>query len=164
MSSVEAPTIITHKMDTETEVYFYEQDFYVLSNFSAFSIWWKGHKFDTLEHAYHWEKFHHEPGIQSQIKNASSAHEAFQIAQRMKAYRRSDWEVVQVPIMKDLMKTKAAQHEYVYRKLMATGKRILIEDSWRDGFWGEGPDKNGKNMAGKLWMEIRDELSGKEKK
>jgi hypothetical protein len=38
------------------------------------------------------------------------------------------------------------------------GDRELIEDSWRDDFWGWGPHRNGKNMLGKLWMEIRSEL------
>src|ERR1700723_138238 len=31
-----------HKLDTNTQVFFYEQDFYVLSNFSAFAIHWGG--------------------------------------------------------------------------------------------------------------------------
>ena len=46
-----------HGLDTEHEVFFYEQEFYVLSNFSAFSLMWQGHRFPTSEHAYHWEKF-----------------------------------------------------------------------------------------------------------
>ena len=42
--------------------------------------------------------------------------------------------------------------------LPATGERELIEDSWRDGFWGWGENRDGKNMLGKLWMEVRAEL------
>lgn len=42
-----------HGLDTAERVCFYEQDFYVLSNFSAFQIMWNGIKFPTLEHAYH---------------------------------------------------------------------------------------------------------------
>jgi hypothetical protein len=34
----------------------------------------------------------------------------------------------------------------------------LIENSWRDDFWGWGPNRDGKNQLGKLWMEIRSEL------
>ena len=36
-----------HGLDTETHVFFYEQDFYVLSNFSAFTLQWKGIRFDA---------------------------------------------------------------------------------------------------------------------
>ena len=60
--------------------------------------------------------------------------------------------------MKSILRAKADQHEYVRRKLLATGDRELIEDSWRDDFWGWGPNRDGKNMLGKLWMEVRDEL------
>jgi ribA/ribD-fused uncharacterized protein len=65
---------------------------------------------------------------------------------------------VKVDIMRDILRAKADQHEYVRRKLLATGDRELIEDSWRDDFWGWGPNRDGQNMLGKLWMEIRSEL------
>ncbi len=92
------------------------------------------------------------------IMDAPSAHEAFKIAERSKAERRQDWDAVKVDIMRDILRAKADQHEYVRRKLLATGDRELIEDSWRDDFWGWGPNRDGQNMLGKLWMEIRSEL------
>jgi predicted NAD-dependent protein-ADP-ribosyltransferase YbiA (DUF1768 family) len=39
-----------------------------------------------------------------------------------------------------------------------TGDRELIEDSWRDSYWGWGEDHKGRNWLGKLWMEVREEL------
>ena len=154
-----------HGLDTETEVFFYEQDFYVLSNFSAFTLVWKGIRFDTSEAAYHFEKFTDGDGamanvrsIQWDIRTAPSAHEAFKIAERNRAHRRPDWDDVKVGIMLDILRAKAAQHEYVRRKLLATGDRCLIENSWRDDFWGWGPNRDGKNMLGTLWMRVRAEL------
>ena len=156
-----------HKLDTDTQVFFYEQDYYVLSNFSAFSLMWKDIRFDTSEAAYHWEKFPDGVGgyrdmwfFRETIQTAASAHEAFKLAEEYTAqgHRRPDWEEVRVPIMKEILRAKAAQHEYVRRKLLATGDRELIEDSWRDGFWGWGEDHKGQNMLGKLWMEVREEL------
>jgi ribA/ribD-fused uncharacterized protein len=149
------------KPDTDTCVYFYEQDFYVLSNFSAFSLVWKGRTFPTSEHAYHWEKFSGgdaEYSIRYCIRHAPSAHEAFKIAERCKRDRRPEWDEVKVDTMREILRAKVEQHEYVRRKLLATGDRELIEDSWRDDFWGWGPNRNGKNMLGKLWMEIRADL------
>ena len=148
-----------HKLDTDTQVFFYEQDFYVLSNFSAFSLNWKGHRFDTSEAAYHWEKFEGtNPRMQQKILVASSAHDAFKIAEANKNLRRPDWDDVKVDVMRDILRAKVDQHEYVRRKLLATGDRELIEDSWRDDFWGWGPNRDGQNMLGKLWMQIRAEL------
>lgn len=147
-----------HKLDTHKQVFFYEQEFYVLSNFSAFKVWWGTRLHDTAEQAYHWAKFPDAPGIRQYIVDARSAHEAFKIAQAYKASQRPDWERVRVHVMRDILMSKAKDHEYVRRKLLETGDRELIEDSWRDDFWGWGPNRDGKNMLGKLWMEVRDEL------
>ncbi len=147
-----------HRLDTDSQVFFYENDFYVLSNFSAFRLRWDGYTFDTSEAAYHYEKFPHHPKIQFLIFHAPSAHESFKIAEMHKSLRRQDWNDIKVPIMKKILQAKVCQHEYVCRKLLTTGDRELIEDSWRDSFWGIGPNKDGQNMLGKLWMEIREEL------
>lgn len=148
-----------HKLDTNTHVFFYEQDFYVLSNFSSFQIFWDGFLFPTSEHAYHYEKFKNTSlEIATAILHATSAHNAFKIAGEFKDKRRKDWEQVKIHIMKDILLKKCEQHEYVERKLLATGNRILVEDSWRDDVWGWGPNKDGQNLLGKIWMEIRDEL------
>ena len=147
-----------HKQDTESQVFFYEQDFYVLSNFSAFTLQWKGNRFDTSEAAYHWEKFPDYPSVKEGIIEAPSAHMALKLAHLHKNLRRADWDDVKIDIMRDILRAKADQHEYVRRKLLATGDRELTEDSWRDNFWGWGPNKNGRNELGKLWMEIRSEL------
>lgn len=153
---------LNHKLDTDTQVFFYEQDFYVLSNFSAFMVELGCRVFPTSEHAYHWHKFPDDPLKQAAIRQASSAHGAFKMAERWRVYRREDWDAVKVDIMRDILRAKAAQHEYVSRKLLATGDRELIEDSWRDDFWGWGPNRDGQNMLGKLWMEIRAELRSKD--
>ena len=147
------------KPDTETQVFFYEQDFYVLSNFSAFTLNWKGNRFDTSEAAYHWEKFEGtDSEVQDAILEAPSAHEAFKIAESQRLFRRADWDTVKVDIMRDILRAKATQHEYVRRKLLTTGTRELIEDSWRDDFWGWGPNRDGQNVLGRLWMQVRAEL------
>jgi hypothetical protein len=41
---------------------------------------------------------------------------------------------------------------------MNTGDAALIETSSIDAFWGIGKKGIGKNMLGKLLMEVRDEL------
>jgi ribA/ribD-fused uncharacterized protein len=158
---------MNHKLDTDSHVFFYEQDHYYLSNFSAFRLQWDDVRFDTSEHAYHWEKFRddtnapaHCSKVQRMIYDANSAHEAFKIAERHKADRRADWDDVKVDIMRQILRAKVDQHEYVRRKLLATADRELIEDSWRDDYWGWGPNRDGQNMLGKLWMEIRAEIKG----
>lgn len=147
-------------LDNDGQVFFYEQDHYYLSNFSAFRLHWGGYLFDTSEAAYHHEKFPGEKNkeVRYDIRTAMSAHEAFKLAERQKAKRRLDWDDVKVDIMRCILIAKVQQHEYVARKLLETGDRILIENSWRDDFWGWGPNRNGQNMLGVLWMQVRTQL------
>ncbi len=140
-------------------MFFYEQDHYYLSNFSAFTVLWHGRLFQTSEHAYHWSRFIL-PEDRAAIMGALSAHDAFRYAQDHKANQVKGWDLVKVDTMRDILRAKADQHEYVRRKLLQTGTRTLIENSWRDPFWGWGENRDGENMLGRLWMEVRSELRG----
>lgn len=146
-----------HGNDTENQVFFYEHEFYVLSNFSSFSVEWKGKRWMTSEHAYHSEKFE-DPKILDELKNACSAHDAMKLAHANKDKYRKDWDDIKLGVMKDILRAKVSQHPYIKKKLIETGTRELVEDSWRDDFWGWGPNKDGANHMGKLWMEVRDEI------
>ena len=153
-----------HGLDTPERVCFYEQDFYVLSNFSAFKVKMGPYWFDTSEQAYHWRRFYLRgtptaDRIAADIKHANSAHDAFKIAQESKRFQVDNWDNIKVDEMREILRAKADQHEYVRRKLLATGNRELVENSWRDDYWGWGPNHDGQNMLGKLWMEVRDEIN-----
>lgn len=155
-----------HGLDTPERVCFYEQDFYVLSNFSAFKVRFGPYTFDTSEQLYHWRRFFLVGGAECdrvchQIQTAMSAHDAFKIAQENKYLQIDTWDEIKVAEMRQILRAKAEQHEYVMRKLLATGDRELVENSWRDTFWGWGPNRDGQNMLGKLWMEVRAELRAK---
>lgn len=157
------PHVECHGLDTPERVCFYEQDFYVLSNFSAFTVRWGPYTFPTSEHLYHWRRFFlvgawMADSLADKIMHAPSAHEAFKIAQANKVYQIDNWDEIKVGEMREILRLKANQHEYVRRKLLATGDRELVENSWRDDFWGWGPNEDGQNMLGKLWMEVRAEL------
>jgi hypothetical protein len=80
-------------LDTGAQVFFYEQDHYYLSNFSAFSIYWHDQFYPTSEHAYQAAKFD-DPLKCVSIRKALSAHLAFKLAERWKQYRRADWDDV----------------------------------------------------------------------
>lgn len=152
------PMIECHGLDTPERVCFYEQEFYVLSNFSAFRVTFNGVCHDTSEHAYHMQKFPDDIQVRNALMLSQSAHEAFKTAERYRDRRRPDWDSVKVDFMRDILRAKADQHEYVRRKLLETGDRELVENSWRDDFWGWGPNRDGKNMLGNLWMQIRASL------
>ena len=143
--------------NTTEPIVFYEREYYFLSNFSAFAIMWKGHFCLTSEHAYQTEKFEDEE-LKEAIRKTMSAHDSKKLLHEHKDKYRKDWNEVKLGIMKEILREKVKQHPYIMKKLLESGKRELVEDSWRDDFWGWGPNKDGANHLGKLWMEVREEV------
>lgn len=138
---------------------FYERELYVLSNFASFQVEWKGRLWPTSEHAYQASKFMGVSGkIVSRIQNAKSAHKAFKLAKEQYSDQaRDDWtNKKRIEIMEEICWLKLVQHEYVLKKLVQTGNRRLVEDSPKDDFWGWGPNQDGRNELGKLWMRFRE--------
>lgn len=111
----------------------------------------------TSEHAYHSEKFD-DPELLEQLRNTRSAHDSMKLAYANRDKYRKDWDNVKLEIMKDILRAKVEQHPYVKKKLLESGEKELVENSWRDSYWGWGPNKDGKNHLGKLWMEVREEI------
>jgi len=75
---------------------------------------------------------------------------------------KNDWESKRLLYMWKGLGAKFTQNEYLKKYLLDTGDAELIEDSPYDPFWGRGKDRNGKNMMGKMLMELRKELKGEE--
>ena len=152
---------MTDVSNKKESILFYEREFYVFSNFSSFAIEWDGKLYMTSEHVYHSEKFQDEE-MKELIRKTRSAHDALKLAHANEDKYRPDWNDVRIGIMKKILHVKVSQHPYVKKKLLQSGDRELIEDSWRDNFWGWGPDKDGANHLGKLWMEVRAEVINNE--
>jgi hypothetical protein len=67
-----------------------------------------------------------------------------------------DWNLIKIDRMKRVLRAKFDQHPDLKLKLIATGYANLFEDSKTDAFWGVGKNGTGKNVLGKLLMELRD--------
>jgi len=142
--------------------YFYPPEFYVFDNFSSFQVEYDGFVWPTSEHAYQASQFKvTSPRIFSLIKKAPSAHEAYKIALKHNDKISKDWNKKKKNVMKEILRCKVDQHPYVLKKLLESGEREIIEDSWRDSDWGWGENKDGKNLLGKIWMELREEFKHK---
>jgi hypothetical protein len=145
---------------------------YCFDNSSAFSVKWRGEAYPTVEHAYQAAKFTDRHGnsigevgdtpepMADLIRKATSVHEAKRLAHSFpfRISVREDWsEELKLEIMESLLRAKHAQHEYIREKLVQSRGALLVEDSDQDAFWGRGPNWDGRNHLGKLWMKIRDE-------
>lgn len=142
---------------------FYEREFYPLSNFSSFQVYWRGRRWPTAEQAYQAAHFFDTaPDLVEEIFNARSAHEAFKIAKANADKAPKNWDEIKIELMEDICRHKLEQHEYVRAKLLQTLDIKLVEDSPKDDFWGWGPNRDGKNELGKVWMKLRAEIQPRE--
>jgi len=71
---------------------------------------------------------------------------------------RADWEQVKDDVMRRAVRAKFEQNPDIRAILLGTGDEELIEDALNDDYWGRGAEGTGKNMLGKILMEIRGEL------
>ena len=149
-------TWLAEKMDEV--IGFYPREFYPLDNFSSFKVEYNGYLYASSEEAFQSSLFLPDyEEISNQIKNSHSAHEAQKIMfANIDKVKYSDEE--KVAIMEDILRHKLEQNPYVKKKLLETGDYYIVEDSPKDEYWGWGPNRDGENMLGKLWMKLRDEL------
>ena len=129
------------------------------SNLSPHPININGEKWKSVEHYYQYKKFEQSDlEFALKLKNLESPKEVKKLS--MKNYNYSkDWDELKIDIMKGAVKTKFQTYSKLRDLLLSTGKEELIEANPDDYFWGEGEKKNGKNIMGKILMEIRYDLS-----
>lgn len=127
-------------------------DYAFLSNFHKCKIEFEGYIYPTVEHAFQAAKtFDKEE--REKIRSVASPVIAKRIGRKVKL--RNDWEIVKSDIMYTLLKKKFADQE-LKKMLLATGDAELIEgNNHGDRYWGQ-VNGSGKNMLGKLLMQVRE--------
>ena len=61
-------------------------------------------------------------------------------------------------LMRTAVLSKFTQYEELRMLLLSTGERKIVEHTTNDSYWGDGGDNSGKNMLGRILMEIRSQL------
>lgn len=127
------------------------------SNFSRHSVELKGKSWPTSEHYYQAMKFLDED-VQEKIRLCKSPGAAAAMGRDRSLPLREDWDEVRDEIMRDVVYAKFTQHEDLKELLLNTEHEHIIEDSPVDFYWGCGHDGTGKNMLGRVLMEVRESL------
>jgi N-glycosidase YbiA len=60
--------------------------------------------------------------------------------------------------MREAVRRKFEANPGIREVLLSTGDAELVEKTTGDYYWGCGTDGTGKNMLGKILMEVRGEL------
>ncbi len=147
-------------MGNEIKFYKTNEPYGCFSNFSPHPIFVDGTTWPTSEHYFQAQKF--EDGqYRFQIQTAKSPMDAAHMGRNRDVPLRKNWEEIKVDVMRRALWAKVMQHAEVRETLLSTGDAVIIEHTKNDTFWADGGDGSGENLLGRLWMEIRTELTKK---
>ncbi|HVE58712.1 MAG TPA: NADAR family protein [Pyrinomonadaceae bacterium] len=127
------------------------------SNFSRHRLFLKDKVWKTSEHYFQAQKFEGTK-FEEQVRLAPTPKEAANLGRNRKFPFRKDWKEVKDDIMREALQAKFTQNKDLKRILLETGNAELVEHTANDNYWGDGGDGSGRNILGKLLMEVREEL------
>ncbi|MFF2875007.1 NADAR family protein [Gottfriedia sp. NPDC057991] len=138
-------------------IYFYKinHEYGCFSNFSPHGFVLDGQYWNTSEHYFQAQKF---VGTENeeQIRLTISPMEAAKMGRDRSKPIREDWEEIKNEVMRKAVLKKFTTHKDIQNILLSTKDNMIIEKTSNDYYWGCGKDGSGKNMLGKILMEVRD--------
>lgn len=143
-------------------IYFYstkEVPYGCFSNFSAHGFTLDGEWWPTSEHYFQAQKFVGSNDA-DEVRRAASPMIAARMGRSRSRPLRPDWNEVKDDVMRRAVRAKFEAHPDIRAILLSTGDEELIEKTTDDYYWGCGTEGHGKNMLGRLLMELREELRG----
>ncbi|MCY3753408.1 MAG: NADAR domain-containing protein [Alphaproteobacteria bacterium] len=119
--------------------------------------------FTTSEHLYQASKFRQSPEVQARIAGARTPRDAAKLGRDKGNEPDADWNDRRIDAMRWAIRMKREAHpELVDAALEKTGDLPIVESSTKgDTFWGAQPEGDrlvGRNVLGRLWMELRQQI------
>jgi ribA/ribD-fused uncharacterized protein len=145
-------------------IYFYsarENPYGCFSNFSPHGIELDGKWWPTTEHYFQAQKFAG-TSFAAKIRRTSSPKQAAEIGRDRKLPLRRDWEKVKDNVMRRAVLRKFETHADIRQILLDTDDEDIVENTSYDYYWGCGKNGDGKNMLGRILMEVRTILQKKD--
>jgi ribA/ribD-fused uncharacterized protein len=139
------------------EFYIVSDEYGEFSNFAKYQILLDDKRWPTSEHYFQAQKFENAE-YKEAIRKADTPMIAARLGRDRKQELRKDWKSAKVGVMRNAIFAKFTQHEELKKLLISTGNAKIIEHTQNDDYWADGGDGSGKNMLGKLLMELRETL------
>ena len=124
------------------------------SNFSRHGFELDGAYWPTSEHYFQAQKFAGTDHAEA-VRRAPTPKEAAAIGRDRARPLRPDWEQVKDDVMRRAVRRKFETHPELRQVLLATGAEPIVENAPKDWYWGCGKDGTGRNMLGRILMEVR---------
>jgi N-glycosidase YbiA len=137
-------------------IYFYStrEDYGCFSNFSDHGFELDQLYWCTSEHYFQAQKFIGTPHLEA-IRLVKTPKDAAKMGRERKRPLRADWEIIKDDVMRKAVLAKFQTHTDIREILFSTGDEEIVENAPGDYYWGCGADGSGKNMLGKILMEVR---------
>jgi N-glycosidase YbiA len=129
-------------------------DYYCFSNFSPHGFELDGKFWPTSEHYFQAQKFA-DPEHKKHVGLAKTPKEAANRGRDRSMPLRPDWESVKDDVMRRAVLRKFETHADIREILLGTGDEPIVENAPGDFYWGCGADGTGKNMLGRILVEVR---------
>jgi N-glycosidase YbiA len=144
-------------MPEVVEFYSVGDEYGDFSNFAGYPVVIRKKRWPTTEHYFQAQKFKDKKD-QEAIRRANSPMLAARMGRDRKRKLRRDWESAKVNVMREAVLAKFTQYEDLRELLLSTGDAKIVEHTEKDGHWGDGGDGRGKNMLGRVLMDVRERL------
>ena len=141
-------------------IYFYvprEEPYGCFSNFSPHGVELDGEWWPAAEHYFQAQKFAGTPHADA-VRRARTPKDAANLGRDRGRPLRANWEEVKDDVMRRAVLRKFETHRALRDLLLSTGDEEIVENAPGDYYWGCGADGTGKNMLGKILMEVREAL------
>ncbi len=161
MSTVQMGSLRVYRREDVAVVYKTKERFGGLSNMaSGFPLRVNGIHILTTEALYQACRFPFLTHAQRDIIAQRSPMAAKLCGKPYREHTRKDWEMVRHTVMRWCLRAKLAQNYRQFSRVLAdTGNKPIVEQSYRDDYWGAKPTGNdtltGQNVLGRLLMELR---------
>jgi ribA/ribD-fused uncharacterized protein len=127
------------------------------SNFSKHGFELEGKYWSTSEHYFQAQKFVGSI-YEEEIRTVESPMDAANMGRDRNKPLRPDWELVKDEVMRQAVLQKFLTHLDIREILLSTSPEEIIEETTSDYYWGCGTKGTGKNVLGKILMEVRSTL------
>ena len=132
-------------------------EFGCFSNFSPYGFELGGRYWPTSEHYFQAQKFAGTEG-EEHVARSRRPKEAANRGRDRSLPLRADWEAVKDDLMRAAVLRKFETHPEIRAVLIGTGDEEIVENAPGDFYWGCGADGTGRNMLGRILMEVRARL------
>lgn len=70
-----------------------------------------------------------------------------------------EWKQKRLSFMQEIVSCKLEQHDFIRDTLVLSGTKTIVAMNDSDSFWGWGSDHKGENHLGKIWMDLRAQIT-----